>query len=90
MKSQKQTSKLLNPGIILTGVLLAVAAFVLIWWPADIYFIGISLAGWLMFFSAFVWFIISVIYIVWIERLEKQKLDNHNEENLKTKNKTEV
>ena len=65
-------SKLRDPGIILCSVLVLVAAFVLIWWPKDIYVKGISLAGWLMFSSYFVWLAIGVIYIFWIEKWEKK------------------
>ncbi|MFD2759675.1 hypothetical protein [Lentibacillus juripiscarius] len=68
-------SRLLDPGIILVGVLLFCAAVVLIWWPTDVYFMGISLAGWLMFSSYAVWFLLAVIYVVWTEKREKAKND---------------
>ncbi|MUV37031.1 hypothetical protein JNUCC1_00837 [Lentibacillus sp. JNUCC-1] len=66
-------SKLSDPGIILVGVLLFVAGIVLVWWPTDIYFMGISLAGWLMFASYFIWFLIAVIYVLWIEKIDKEE-----------------
>jgi|GEM_PF-1297101 len=69
----RKTSKWQDPGIILVGVLILVAGTVLIWWPTDTYVMGISLAGWLMFFSYFAWFALSVTYVVWIERLEAKK-----------------
>ncbi|RNF39081.1 hypothetical protein [Planococcus salinus] len=71
MKTQTK-SKLKDPGIILVSVLLLVAAIVLIWWPTDSYWLGISMAGWAMFFTYFIWFALAVIYVIWIERLEKQ------------------
>lgn len=65
--------KLKDPGIILVVVLVAVSAFVLIWWPTDIYMMGISLAGWLMFFTYFVWFALAIAYVYWIEKVEREK-----------------
>lgn len=65
-------SKLKDPGIILLCVLILVASIILIWWPKDIYVMGISLAGWLMFASYFVWFAIAAIYVIWIEKLDKK------------------
>lgn len=65
--------KLKDPGIILLAVLVAVSAIVLIWWPTDIYLMGISLAGWLMFTTYFIWFLLAVAYVVWIEKVEKEK-----------------
>ncbi len=55
------------------------AAVVLIWWPTDVYFMGISLAGWLMFSSYAVWFLLAVIYVVWTEKREKAKMINEME-----------
>lgn len=84
MNSNK--SKWQDPGIILVGVLVLVAAIILIWWPTDIYVMGISLAGWLMFLSYFAWFAISVVYVIWIERLEAQQnqmIDAEEEEQKK-------
>lgn len=76
-------SKWLDPGIIMVGVLILIAGTILIWWPKDIYLMGISLAGWLMFFSGFAWFAISIIYIIWIERLERKNDQNQlDEDNL--------
>lgn len=68
----RSKSKFSDPGIILVGVLIFVSAVVLIWWPTDIYWLGISLAGWLMFFSYFIWFILAVAYVYWIEKKEKE------------------
>ncbi|MFA1818795.1 hypothetical protein ACDX78_01110 [Virgibacillus oceani] len=65
--------KLKDPGIILLVVLVAVSAIVLIWWPTDIYLMGISLAGWLMFSTYFIWFLLAVVYVLWIEKVEKEK-----------------
>ncbi|MEC5424793.1 hypothetical protein QGM71_15005 [Virgibacillus sp. C22-A2] len=69
----KSKSKLSDPGIILLGVFLFFAGIVLIWWPTDVYLMGISLAGWLMFFSYVVWFALAVVYVYWIEKLEKKE-----------------
>ncbi|RYG71433.1 hypothetical protein EU245_14105 [Lentibacillus lipolyticus] len=63
-------SKFLDPGLILTVVLVIYAAFVFIWWPTDIYWLGISLVGWLMFVGLFFWFGLGIIYALWIERIE--------------------
>lgn len=71
---ERKTPKWKDPGIISVGILVLVAGTVLIWWPTDTYVMGISLAGWLMFFSYFAWFAIAVVYVLWIEHLEaKQK-----------------
>ncbi|HLR63016.1 MAG TPA: hypothetical protein VK097_11350 [Lentibacillus sp.] len=69
----KPRSRLSDPGIILVAILLAISAVVLIWWPTDIYLMGISLAGWLMFFSYFVWFLLSVLYVVWMEKRDESQ-----------------
>lgn len=69
----KTKSKLSDPGIILVTVLLFFAAIVLIWWPKDVYFMGVSLVGWLMFSSYFIWFALSIIYVTWIEKKEKSQ-----------------
>lgn len=81
----QQPSKWKDPGIILVGVLVLVAGTVLIWWPTDTYVMGISLAGWLMFLSYFVWFGMAVAYVLWIERLEAKQMKEHdiNEEERK-------
>ncbi len=70
----KSNSRIKDPGIILTIVLVFVSLFVLIWWPTDIYLMGISLAGWLMFSTYFNWFLLAAIYVLWIE-----KKDENNE-----------
>ncbi|ALX48445.1 hypothetical protein [Lentibacillus amyloliquefaciens] len=69
----KSKSRLSDPGIILVTILLAISAIVLIWWPTDIYMMGISLAGWLMFFSYFVWFLLSIIYVIWMEKRDESR-----------------
>lgn len=68
-------SKLKDPGIILLYVLVAVVAIVLIWWPTDIYLLGISLAGWLMFSTYLIWFLLAIVYVLWIERVQKETED---------------
>lgn len=65
------TNKLKDPGIILTVALVIYALLVFVWWPADTYWLGVSLVGWLMFFGLFYWFILGVIYVFWIETKEK-------------------
>ncbi|GAB3793283.1 hypothetical protein [Virgibacillus kimchii] len=68
--------KLKDPGIILLGVLIIVSAIVLIWWPTDVYLMGISLAGWLMFSTYAIWFALAVVYVLWIEKKESEKESN--------------
>lgn len=63
-------SKFQDPGFILTIILVIYAAVVFIWWPTDIYMLGISLVAWLMFFGLLFWFLLAIIYTVWIERIE--------------------
>ncbi|MFD2761730.1 hypothetical protein [Lentibacillus juripiscarius] len=63
-------SKFQDPGLILTAVLVIYAAFVFIWWPTDVYWLGVSLVGWLMFIGLFFWFLLAIIYAVWIEQIE--------------------
>jgi len=74
-------SKWTDPGIIMTGVLILIAAFILIWWPKDLYISGISVAGWLMFFSYFAWFAISLIYVLWIEKIDKREKEQSMKDN---------
>lgn len=64
-------SKFKDPGLLMVAVLILYAALVWIWWPADIYMAGISLVAWLMFFGLFIWFGLTVIYTLWIEKIEK-------------------
>jgi hypothetical protein len=71
-RGRKLNSKLKDPGIILMYVLIAVTAIVLIWWPTDTYVMGISLAGWLMFSTYLIWFLLAVAYVIWIERIEEE------------------
>lgn len=66
-----KSNKLKDPGIILTVALIIYALLVFVWWPADTYWLGVSLVGWLMFFGLFYWFILGVIYVFWIETKEK-------------------
>lgn len=75
----KYKSRLSDPGIILVAILLAVSAIVLIWWPTDVYLMGISLAGWLMFSTYFVWFLLSIIYVIWMEQKDKNAENNTKE-----------
>ncbi|MFC4557647.1 hypothetical protein ACFO3D_05420 [Virgibacillus kekensis] len=69
----KTNSRLKDPGLIIAAILIIISAIVFIWWPADVHIYGISLVGWLMFFSYFIWFALAVIYVVWMERKEKGK-----------------
>ncbi|WP_462422007.1 hypothetical protein [Salinicoccus sp. Marseille-QA3877] len=66
-----QRSKFKDPGLFATLIIIIYSAFVFGWWPVDIYVAGISLVAWLMFFGLFIWFILTVAYVVWIERIEK-------------------
>lgn len=69
----RMNSKLKDPGIILLVVFIIYTAIVLIWWPTDVYLLGISLAGWLMFISYAVWFLLALAYVIWIEKHEKKQ-----------------
>jgi hypothetical protein len=64
-------SKWKDPGIIMTGILVFISAIVWIWWPADTYMMGISLVAWLMFFCFFIWLLLTIIHVVWVEKIEK-------------------
>lgn len=55
----------------MTLIIIIYATLVFAWWPTDIFLAGISLVAWLMFFGLFLWFLITVVYVVWIERIEK-------------------
>jgi len=66
-----QRSKFKDPGLFAILIIIIYSAFVFGWWPVDIYVAGISLVAWLMFFGLFIWFILTVAYVVWIERIEK-------------------
>ncbi|WP_020007107.1 hypothetical protein [Salinicoccus albus] len=68
-------SKLKDPGLLMVLILAVYSAFVFAWWPMEIYLAGISLVAWLMFFGLFIWFTLTVIYTVWIERIEKNESD---------------
>ncbi|MCP3027142.1 hypothetical protein [Halobacillus sp. A5] len=65
-------SKWKDPGIIMVIALVVISAIVWIWWPTEVYWMGISLAGWLMFFCFFVWLLLTFLYVIWIEKIEKQ------------------
>lgn len=65
-------SKFQDPGLILTVLLVAYAAVVFIWWPAEIYWLGISLVAWLMLFGLLFWFLLAVVYCLWIEKIERE------------------
>ncbi|MFC7321654.1 hypothetical protein [Halobacillus campisalis] len=65
-------SKWKDPGIIMVIALVIIAGIVWIWWPAEVYWMGISLAGWLMFFCFFIWLLLTIIYVIWIEKIEKR------------------
>ncbi|WP_163970289.1 hypothetical protein [Oceanobacillus halotolerans] len=65
-------SKMKDPGLILTVVLVLYAGFVFVWWPTDVYYVGISLVAWLMFIGLFFWFLLAIVYSLWIERLDEQ------------------
>lgn len=38
--------------------------------PAEVYVYGISLVGWLMFAGLFFWFLLAIVYVIWIEKIE--------------------
>lgn len=62
-----------DPGIVLTIIMSLYAKVVFFWWPTDIYWLGVSLIGWLMFFGLFIWMVLGFIYVFWVEKLDKQK-----------------
>ncbi len=64
-------SKFKDPGLILMIFLVLYAVLVFAWWPTDIYVFGISLVGWLMFAGLFYWFLLAIVYVVWIEKIEE-------------------
>lgn len=66
-----QRSKFKDPGLFATLVIIIYSALVFGWWPVDIYLAGISLVAWLMLFGLFIWFILTVAYVYWIESIEK-------------------
>lgn len=69
----EKRSKLKDPGIFLTGILVLYSVFVFAWWPKNIYWLGVSLVAWLMFFGLFLWFFLGVIYVVRIEQIEREQ-----------------
>ncbi len=64
-------SKWKDPGIIMTGILVFISAIVWIWWPADTYWMGISLVAWLMFICFFIWLLLTLLHVLWVEKIEK-------------------
>jgi hypothetical protein len=66
-------SKWKDPGIIMTMILVVTSAIVWIWWPTDTYWLGISLVGWLMFICFFIWLLLTIIHVIWMEKIEKDK-----------------
>ncbi|SDJ13594.1 hypothetical protein [Natribacillus halophilus] len=60
-------------------MLIAVIVLVFAWWPTDIYFYEISLVGWLMFGSLFIWLLLTIIYVRWMESIEDETLDEKDE-----------
>lgn len=69
---QMTKSKWKDPGIIMVISLVIISSIVWIWWPTEVYWMGISLAGWLMFFCFFIWLLLTFIYVIWIEKIEKR------------------
>jgi len=67
-------SKLKDPGIYLTVVLIAYTALVFVWWPTDIYFLGFTLVLWLMFIGLFVWFALCIVYVNLIKKQEEKRV----------------
>ena len=63
-------SKFKDPGLILMIFLVLYAIMVFVWWPAEVYVYGISLVGWLMFAGLFFWFLLAIVYVIWIEKIE--------------------
>ncbi|WP_347861145.1 hypothetical protein U0355_10660 [Salimicrobium sp. PL1-032A] len=64
-----------DPGIVMVVLLSLISLVVWIWWPADVFIGGLSLAGWLMFFCFFIWLILTITYVIWMERIEKKRID---------------
>ncbi|CDQ19370.1 hypothetical protein [Halobacillus karajensis] len=62
-----------DPGVVMVITLSVIALFVWIWWPTETFVGGISLAGWAMFVCFFIWLFLTTVYVVWMERLEKNK-----------------
>lgn len=62
-----------EPGLIMTGIMLAYAALVFAWWPADIMVNGLSLVAWLMIVGMVLWVVLGFVYSFWMERLERQE-----------------
>lgn len=65
-----------DPGIILLIVLLAICAVVFIWWPTDIYVGGISMVAWLMMVAVPIWIVLTGIYVIWMERRDRDYRDD--------------
>ncbi|MCG1010347.1 hypothetical protein J4760_09990 [Salinicoccus sp. ID82-1] len=66
-----QRSKFKDPGFILAIVVLVYSAFVWIWWPSETYVAGVALTAWLMLIGIILWFGLAIIYVLWIEHIEK-------------------
>ncbi|MFC3419545.1 hypothetical protein ACFOLA_08670 [Salinicoccus hispanicus] len=64
-------SKFKDPGFILAIVVLVYSAFVWIWWPHEMYVAGVALTAWLMLAGIILWFGLAIVYVLWIERVEK-------------------
>lgn len=62
-----------EPGLILTTAMIAYAALVFAWWPANTTVGGISLIVWLMLFGTVLWVAMGFIYCFWVERLEREE-----------------
>lgn len=64
-------SKFKDPGLIIVVFLVIYSTIVFAWWPADIYVRDVSLVNWLMLAGLFIWFGLTIIYTIWVERIEK-------------------
>ena len=62
-----------EPGLILTTAMIAYAALVFAWWPANTTIGGISLVAWLMLIGIVLWVAMGFIYCFWVERLEREE-----------------
>ncbi|GGD25653.1 hypothetical protein [Pontibacillus salipaludis] len=64
-----------DPGIIMVILLSTIALMFWIWWPTDTYIGGISLVGWAMFACFFIWLALTIIYVIWMEKIEKHEAE---------------
>lgn len=61
-----------EPGLVMFAVVVLYSALVWAWWPADRMVGGVSMVVLLMAIGSALWIALTVVFVVWVERLERE------------------